>query len=134
MADLMTLGNRLNTIADGVETNAELVKKATALAVDQALVLATPVDTGHARANWQISAFNPVTEELDDEDQVGNSTINRNEAAIKAIPPEADIYITNNVPYIGELNNGKSAQAPAMFVQRALLAGIRALAGMRIVK
>ncbi len=31
-----------------------------------------------------------------------------------------EIFISNNVPYIGRLNNGHSAQAPSGFVEMAV--------------
>jgi hypothetical protein len=35
------------------------------------------------------------------------------------------IFITNNVPYIGNLDAGTSAQAPSGFVRQSILAGIQ---------
>ncbi len=36
------------------------------------------------------------------------------------------IVLSNNVDYIDDLNKGKSAQAPALFIQRALQAAVAA--------
>jgi hypothetical protein len=56
------------------------------------LANATPIDTGRAKAGWSFS-------------EEGKSTL-----------------ITNDVPYIDELNHGHSKQAPTHFVERTLLA------------
>ena len=51
----------------------------------------TPVLTGRAKRGWMIK------------------------------PAGAQLRITNDVPYIGELNEGHSPQAPARFVEATLL-------------
>lgn len=71
------------------ETLRQLVRR-TETMVD-ALVPATPVDTGAARKSWGYR--------ID-----GNHTV-----------------ITNDVPYIQELNRGSSKQAPSFFVEMTLL-------------
>lgn len=55
------------------------------------LQLATPVDTGRARAGWQLSFLS---------DQV---------------------VLNNPVPYIGALNAGHSTQAPSHFIEATVL-------------
>ena len=50
------------------------------------------------------------------------------------IDKHKSIHITNNLPYIGSLNDGHSKQAPAGFVQMATLAGLAAVRGLRVLK
>ena len=44
------------------------------------------------------------------------------------------IHITNNLPYIGRLNDGHSAQAPKDFVRIAALAGLAAVRSLQVLK
>ena len=106
----------------------------TALAVDQAVVLATPVDTGRARANWQAQIGSPARDVLDGEDKGGNATLARNANIIRARRGGGTIYISNNVAYIGVLNEGSSSQAPAGFVEMAVNAGINAIRRQRVIR
>jgi hypothetical protein len=116
-----------------VEANANQKKRAIALAVDQAVVMGTPVDTGRARANWQAGLNSPVGGETAQTDKGGASTIARNAGVIGASGPGEAIHLTNNVPYIGELNRGSSKQAPAGFVETAVQQGAAAGAKVKIV-
>ncbi len=50
-------------------------------------------------------------------------TINQARAVLATKKPGQKIYITNNLPYIRRLNDGYSKQAPAGFVERAVLIG-----------
>lgn len=91
----------------------------------------TPVDTGWARANWIPEIGTPFegtagTREAAESGNVDVATqqfgIAKVATAYKLGPP---IYITNNVPYIERLNEGSSSQAPAAFVQAAILRAVR---------
>lgn len=61
-----------------------------------ALADATPVDTGYARSRWDTS--------------LGVSQ-----------QGTLQVSITNDAPYIEELNRGSSRQAPARFIEETLL-------------
>jgi hypothetical protein len=61
--------------------------KIASIAMETELVLATPVDTGRARKGWDLQF-------------------------------EKDKAVLNNdVPYIGDLNNGHSKQAPSHYIE-----------------
>lgn len=84
------------------------------------LVTMTPVDTGRARGNWNVTITAPSTSKAVEsrKDKNGDSTIARGTSTItkatsKPKPPKV-IYITNNVWYIADLENGKSRQSEAM--------------------
>lgn len=89
------------------------------------VTLATPVDTGRARGNWQI-AFENINFTVDQVDRSGISVINNALNFLIGYKYEKNpvIWINNNLPYIGKLNEGSSTQAPKKFVeigiQRAL--------------
>ena len=85
--DLSDITNSLKQEMDDEMTLAHDVAAKMALDLHQGLVLATPVDTGRARAGWTVDTG-----------------------------PQ-DPVIENVVPYIGVLNDGHSQQAPAGFVE-----------------
>lgn len=134
----------IRNLAEKIEKNAEKTGKQTALAVDQVVVLGTPVDTGTARSNWRVSigpgsgAVHPpyspgkglgigetanATAALDQ----GRSTINR-------FALGQEIYISNNLPYIKKLNEGSSLQAPEGFVEDAVQSGVKIVKKARLLK
>lgn len=87
--------------------------RATALLAYAYIIQSTPVDTGRARANWNISV-NSVIYTTTDSTTVPdtNPTLDYKEGDT--------YYISNNLPYIQRLNDGYSQQAPANFVEKAI--------------
>lgn len=136
------LARRMRMRANNVPREANRVKWQAALAVDQAVVLGTPVDTGTARSNWVVSLDEPSdrTQEAytaladGDMSETANARAAMAQGAgvIARALPEQDIHITNNLPYIVPLNEGSSAQAPAAFVEEAVDAGLGAARRTRI--
>ncbi len=133
MADLGTFARRIRARGKRIEQNADALVVKTAILINQAVVLATPVDTGRARANWQASIGTPIIEPTDDEDISGNSTIAHNNGAIGRRGPGQTVFISNNVEYIGDLNDGSSSQAPANFVELAVQEAIKFVRGAKVV-
>jgi hypothetical protein len=145
MAGPDDFAKRIDRIAVLVESNVERAVKDCAHAVLRSAVEATPVDTGTAHSNW--------TPELDRAFEgvfparvpgAGGSTAADNAAAaIEAGTPTIEafdigkngsIHITNNAPHIRPLNDGHSKQAPAGFVQIALMEGLATVRGAKIVE
>lgn len=123
---------RMEEIAAGIENAASDTVRRAALAVDRDLVLSTPVDTGRARSNWLVGVNAPVRAERE---PTGTAeAIEAARATIAAAPDRAEIWISNNLPYIGRLNQGHSAQAPAGFVEIAILNGVRVVRQARLVE
>lgn len=94
------------------------------------LIEDTPIDTGWARANWVLQIGTPFdgtagTRAQAEAGQIDQSAQKIGEAKI-AIGYKLGpvIYNSNNVPYINELNDGSSAQAPAAFVQAAIFRAV----------
>jgi len=94
----------------------------------QQLISRTPVESGNARFNWQITVGNPATGTLSyNKDQViwadktnvpslevgGLIPLGRETPEITRASPNETIFITNNVDYIKRLEDGSSHQAPA---------------------
>ena len=117
-----------------VVTGSNRGKQLAAAAISQTVILATPVDTGQARGNWFASLGRPVTSASSATSKTGASRIGGNAGVIAGALPEVDIYISNNVRHIGPLNNGSSAQAPAGFIQQAVIAGQRSVRKMKVFK
>lgn len=92
----------------------------------------TPVDTGFARSNWILRAREPQS------NLVGSRPKEKGGAGVDDVAADAavaefvtgyrigigNVYITNLVPYVPRLNAGSSTQAPAGFVERAILKAI----------
>jgi hypothetical protein len=68
----------------------------------------TPVDTGRAKANWNVMVGSPDTT-TSDKTKASPVVLNKGDGL-------KDIYITNSLPYIYALENGSSEQAPAGMV------------------
>lgn len=135
MATPEIFARRIRSIARIVEDGADRLVVETAVAVNQAVVIATPVDTGRARANWQVGIGVPVRSTTLEEDKGGQATMARNTAKIRARKAGRDIIIiSNNLDYIEDLNMGTSAQAPAGFVEMAVTAGLVAAARGKILR
>lgn len=80
------------------------------------LTISTPVDTGRARWGWFVTVGVPSTE-IPPEGQYSIPDVaSRTNITVSA---DSTSYITNNVPYIVELNDGSSKQQPARFVERS---------------
>lgn len=104
------------------------------LEINAELVEATPVDSGWARSNWVPSIKNPIESVFGSPDALDNSARSRGEAAIVIGYDLKDgpAWITNNVPYIVQLNGGSSNQAAEGFVQSAIEFGIVAASSQRL--
>ena len=92
-------------------------KRLIGLKVLRGVVLKTPVDTGRARANWQLSINIPKT---DVKKTTNNTAVADGNNTLRTIKLGEDIYITNNLPYIGRLERGHSKQAPRGMVALTL--------------
>ena len=99
------------------------------------IVLRTPVDTGRARGNWQVSIGSPIETVVETMDPSGQQVIEDGTRIIadwsmsspsivsgvltavqKDLGAFPTVWISNNVPYILWLEDGSSKQAPAGMV------------------
>lgn len=111
---------RMKQYGQSVEHNtSDGVKRIARVTVIE-LIDRTPVDTGQAASNWQVGlgAFPPGP-------KLGFTNIPAARALALAMIEQRqagqNVYISNLLPYIGRLNAGYSAQAPAGFVENALV-------------
>lgn len=90
------------------------------------VVPATPRETGLAQGNWRTSISAPPigTISRTSGGAAVSSGLRSVQAAKRRISKgrQGRIFIVNNLPYIGRLNSGSSAQAPAFFVEVAFAA------------
>lgn len=87
----------------------------------------TPVDTGWAQTNWIPNMNSRLDSPAGTRESVGLSTSAQEIAVARIIGAyryPRDVHIANNVPYIGDLNDGTSMQAPRGFVQTAIAGAI----------
>lgn len=140
MADLRDLATSLRVTAKAVGTGAIAAVKEVSEKVGVVVVYATPVDTSRARMNWQGSVGFPVDGVLKPYPDQPSSPNDGPRVAIESIraatseytgQPEG-VFITNNLDYINDLNNGSSGQAPANFVEQAILTAVEASNSVKI--
>jgi len=135
MTDLRGFARVMALMGESVETNTSNLVCRVAVEVDAAVVLATPVDTGRARLNWQVE-INATPSGTLPEPQ--NPASGASEALAQARATIAGyrtgdvINIVNNLPYIMRLNEGWSAQAPSGFVEKAIAVGVDTIKDARI--
>ena len=110
------------SIKDELDSDVNQVTRAVALGMLRDLVLLTPVDTGRARGNWQVSEGSFKSGEVDRLDKSGGSTISEGSAEIAATTniDYPTIWLVNNLPYIQRLDEGSSDQAPTGMTSTAL--------------
>lgn len=87
------------------------IKRLAGIALFDTVVLATPVDEGRLRGNWQCSLMTPKGGELDlrppaEVSQEIKDTINPSDLL-------DSLWLSNNLSYAEAIENGHSAQAPS---------------------
>ena len=141
MASPDAFARRMREMGGNVERNADRLVKQTALAVDQSVVLASPVDTGRFRSNWRVGLGAPVEGGIEahspgkDGSTEGANTqgaLGRAQAEIAQRRTGQAIWISNTLPYGPRLNNGSSSQAPAGFVEAAVRDGVEVIRRSRL--
>lgn len=86
--------------------------KALAFKLHARIALLTPVDTGRARASWNLVAGEHADLSVANEGEGGTG---------KVFAPDANVYtISNNLPYISVLETGSSDQARKGMVKVAI--------------
>ncbi len=122
MASPRSFAKKMRAYKDDISKQVNEVKKQAVQEIVLQVVPDTPVLTGQARSNYYttngspsaaVTAYGPFTQD-------GYQSINRMRIALQGAKPGVPMFITNNLPYIGRLNDGYSAQAPANFIQIAI--------------
>jgi hypothetical protein len=84
------------------------------------IIMKTPVDTGAARGNRQVSAVSGASYDLTHRDQSGSATLTRAADGVLGWDCRGSLFMTNSLPYIGKLEYGSSRQAPQGMVRLTL--------------
>lgn len=139
MGKLLAIANRMKYIEKRLgETEGAA---AVASAILKELVYSTPVDTSLAASNWQIGIGSPA-DSLIPPYVVGSkgssaaasraAAYNEGIAKLATRKPGETVYISNTTPYIKQLDQGTSTQAPQGMTERALLIGRTLLGKVRV--
>lgn len=136
--NLNQFGDKIKRVAIDVPKNADEIVRKVALAADQTIVTATPIDTGRARANWQVGIGSAPAGTVEYSGGAGGSVSYAIGAAQSVVTTykgqPGGIWLVNNLPYIQRLNEGWSAQAPAKFVEQALDTAVSAIKEAKVIK
>jgi hypothetical protein len=81
------------------------------LEILRGVVFLTPVDTGRARGNWQLTLVDPANGERSDWDK--RDPVREGAALLAAMKELQVVWVSNNVSYIRYLEQGSSDQSPA---------------------
>jgi hypothetical protein len=129
---------QIKAIRGDFEKFATRVVQKVVLSVNGELIKTTPVDTGWARSNWIPNIGHPYAKPAGSRIEAEMGTLDLSpqqkgtaNIATKYHLNDGTIYITNNVYYIKNLNDGSSKQAPKAFVQMAIENGIRKVKGIK---
>ncbi len=85
----------------------------------RSVVLKSPVKEGRFKGNWNLSIGSEDLSTSETFDKGGQTTIARAEGALSAYAASEGfpvVYLTNNLPYAGRLEDGYSGQAPSGMV------------------
>lgn len=107
----------LRTFEKRFGAKAEAIVRAAALDMFGSIVQRTPVDTGRARGNWQLTIGQPAAGTRDRIDPQGALAAATALGGLASFRPGASIFIVNNLPYIIRLEYGSSGQAPGGMVR-----------------
>lgn len=130
-ANIEAFNKAMLAIADEqVPETANKFKRVVALKVLRGVVLKSPVDTGRFRGNWHVSLGSPTSSEVKGAEGIGAPDKSPAAAAATVAGLEnkeivqvkfgQNLWINNNVPYAGRIENGHSQQAPGGVVALTL--------------
>lgn len=129
----------INQSKGRINRGIQRVTREAARKAHETAVLSTRVDQGTARSNWFVTigspsfgvipAYSPGNNLGRGERGNARAAINQGKSVIRTwtINLEASIFITNNVPYIETLNDGRPAVAPDQMKEKAVQAGTLAV-------
>jgi hypothetical protein len=97
-------------IKDEVPARLNQFKRAIALHILRGVIKKSPVDTGRFRNNWHVG-INQSPEATDSPADKSGAMAAAGSQVIASAKPGETIWISNNLPYAGALENGHSGQA-----------------------
>lgn len=129
------LDERMNKLGFRISKGVSKLAQDVAKGIGATVVDTTPVDTGLARSNWRATIAAPASGVIPAYSPGNHLGIGEsaNASAAKAQQKQTierfdaakhtSIYITNNVHYIGSLNDGSSPQSPGDMVAMGISTG-----------
>lgn len=115
----MSFGSDMRSATKRIEDAHNKITRAATLDFFSGTIKDTPVDTGRARGNWQTAVGSAPQSVIERDDKGGTAAI----AEVEAKTPTGagqETFMANNLPYIEDLENGSSQQAPSGMVRRNL--------------
>ena len=113
----MSFSQQLKTSTKRIDNRGRDIFRAVYIRLFSAVIRDTPVDTGRARGNWQISSSGPAAGQKETNDPSGGITIGM--VTSFRLDKGRVVYLTNNLPYINRLEyDAWSKQAPGGMVRR----------------
>jgi len=126
MASRLEETGSIDVVIETSVEKAELALKAISMELFKKVIMRTPVKTGRARGNWNVSIGYPREYTLKGEDKSGGATVTKMAERIdKKAELGKSIYLTNNLPYIQKLEYGSSKQHNGEGMVRISLQEIR---------
>jgi len=109
--------SEIRSFAKSSALDTDIVIRKIALDLYNGITQKTPVDTGRAKGNWNISVSRK--DETINDNATSTSFGNKGtpKYTVKKGDGLRDIYITNSLPYIYALEGGHSGQAPSGMVE-----------------
>jgi len=124
--NLTEFAKRMHLRGEQVALSSRALVRRIGVTMATEVINATPIKTGRAQLNWQVSQGAPARTYL--QPSAGPASTHRTalqRATARALRYNARrgaLYLVNNAPYIDELDKkGTSSQAPANFVRRAVI-------------
>jgi hypothetical protein len=122
-------------IADGIEKGAVELQKQLAKTVLREVAASTPVYTGRALSNWQVESGNPVSNVYAEAFNPGEEGATRSENLHTVVSigdviisehKGGDLYISNPLDYVADLNDGTGwSKKPPHFVEAAVMFAVK---------
>jgi hypothetical protein len=103
---------QLRRIEINTSRKLDLFGRKVALELFRRVIYKTPVDTGRARANWQVSIGSAASGTVEIDDTNGSATMRQATADSRGFRAGDVIYLTNNLPYIMKLEEGGYPDGP----------------------
>lgn len=128
--NLKALDLDFKKISDLIGVAPILVQKKLAFDLFADIVADTPIDTGRAMNNWNISVGTPdrsITEESGSDGSIKGAKQGQAVATLANVPFGSTVWISNSLPYIVSLNEGSSDQAPANFVENNIINNLNSI-------
>jgi hypothetical protein len=116
----MSMASIVNRVNRRIDTQ---IRKST-IELFGSVIKMTPVDTGRAKGNWQCTIGSPATSEIERDDGSKKDSLSSSKAyeeVVKTVPRSGNVvWLSNNVPYIRNLEYGSSQQALSGMVRVSL--------------